>query len=412
MEHLRLFELNRLIRDTLDKHLEPAYWVVAEIGEMREARNGHCYLELVEKSDDKVIAKIRGNIWAYTYRGVAARFRFETGQEMKAGMSVLCQVSVTFHEMYGLSLNIRDIDPAYTLGERARRRQEIIDKLIADGVFEMNKSLQLPHAPQRIAVISSPTAAGYGDFMDQLSNNPHRYAFHTVLFKAIMQGEQSPGSLIEALHEIHSSSHSFDLVVIIRGGGSQIDLDCFDHYELAAHVAQFPLPVVTGIGHERDETILDLVAHTRMKTPTAVAEFLVGGLRAFEEQVLNSFAMVSKFARDRMNFESQRLQTARYRLAGLVKERLSVAGRTLDRRAQNLQSTSKRYLAKENERLTLAQRSVALLDPATILQRGYTITRADGVSVSKKMPGQGQSIETITATGLIKSTVNETKENE
>lgn len=412
MDHLSLFELNRLIRDTLDGNLEPAYWVVAEIGELREAQNGHCYLSLVEKADDKVIAKTRANIWAYSYRGISAHFRTITGEPLRSGISVLCQVNVSFHEIYGLSLNIRDIDPNYTLGERARRRQEIIDQLTREGIFGMNKSLDLPLVPQRIAVISSPTAAGYGDFSDQLENNPFGYTFRTRLFKAVMQGNDAEASIIASLHRIHDQMEDYDLVAIIRGGGSQIDLDCFDNYELAAHVAQFPLPVVTGIGHERDETILDLVAQTRMKTPTAVAEFLIGGLRSFEERLMTGAAVMNRSVQNRLSRESQVWQARGYRLGNLVRRQISQADRNLDRRIQQFGSIIRQRLNRENEKLLIAENSVRFLDPAGILQRGYTITRVNGKVLKGKLPETGDILETQSAAGLITSTVKQSKTNE
>ncbi len=412
MDQLRLFELNRLIRDTLDKNLQPAYWVIAEIGEMREAQNGHCYLDLVEKSDDKVIAKIRANIWAYSYRAIASRFESITGESLRSGINVLCQVTVTFHELYGISLNIKDIDASFTLGERARRRQEIIERLKQDGVFEMNKSQVLPLVPQRVAVISSPTAAGYGDFMDQLSHNAFGYRFHTHLYKSTMQGDSAVSSIISSLHQINDVIESYDLVVIIRGGGSQIDLDCFDQYELAAHVAQFPIPVITGIGHDRDETILDLVAHTRVKTPTAAAEFLVSGIRSFEERLLTTYSSISQLANNRVSMEIQRLRTSGHRLENLARQRIASAYRESDKVKAGLRHAALKRMANEKERLALARKSLSLLDPDRILRRGYTITRLNGKAIGTAIPAQGDQLETITSEGQINSTVTEAMRND
>jgi exodeoxyribonuclease VII large subunit len=265
------------IQKTLKDNLEPSYWVVGEIGAMNVNQKGHCYLELVETKEDKLIAKSRATIWSYTYSNLSTWFQGITGQPLSEGMKILANVKVSFHELYGFSLNIQDIDANYTLGEKERLKQEVINKLIADGVYEMNKELSLPVVPQQVAVISSPTAAGYGDFITHVDNNNYAYRIHTHLFPAIMQGDEAPSSIIKALLEI-SATDVFDLVVLIRGGGSQLDLECFNDYDLCSHLAQFPLPVVTGIGHERDETIADMVAHTRQKTPTAVAEFIVQDL--------------------------------------------------------------------------------------------------------------------------------------
>ena len=293
MEHFSLFELNKLINEVLVKNLEPSYWIVAEIGEMRHNRNGHCYLELVEKEDDKIKAKSRATIWSYTYRNLSGWFEAITGESLKPGMKILCNATIQFHEVYGFSLNIKDIDAQYTLGERAKRKQDIIAKLQDDGIFDMNKELELPTVPQKIAVISSETAAGYGDFMDHLVNNEYAYSFDIQLFNSTMQGDQAEASIVDSMHQVFGRIDDFDLLVIIRGGGASLDLDCFDSYDIGSHIAQFPIPVITGIGHERDETIADLVAHTKIKTPTAVAEFIISGTRNFELQLDEHFSILA-----------------------------------------------------------------------------------------------------------------------
>ena len=262
-------------------------WVKAEISEMTVNRSGHCYLDLIETEPgtDTVIARCRATIWSYTFRMLKPYFETTSGQAFSEGLKVLLQAKVEYHEVFGFSLNIRDIDPVYTLGDLARQRREIIRKLQDDGVFEMNKELELPVVTQRIAIISSPTAAGLQDFLDQLHNNLHQFVFYTKLFPAVMQGNEAPRSIMNALDLIFEYEEMFDAVVIIRGGGAQIDLACFDQYELAFNVAQFPLPVITGIGHDKDDTVIDMVAHTRMKTPTAVAEFLISGALQFSQQL-------------------------------------------------------------------------------------------------------------------------------
>lgn len=274
---ISLFELNQLIRQVLQDAFTDPIWLVAEIGELKVNRTGHCYLELIEKDQntEEIIARARATIWSWQFRFIQPYFESLTGQQLNAGLKVLVAATVEFHEVYGLSLNIKDIDPGYTLGDLARKRQEIINRLTEDGVIDMNKELDLPDLPGRIAVISSPTAAGYEDFLNQLHGNSRGYRFSTRLFEATMQGQDAAQSIMAALDAIYLEASAFDVVVIIRGGGAQIDLACFDHYELALNVAQFPLPVLTGIGHEKDESITDLVAHTRLKTPTAVAGFLI-----------------------------------------------------------------------------------------------------------------------------------------
>ena len=283
-ERLKLSELNGLVKEAVDEAFTAPVWVIGEISELKTNRSGHCYLVLIEKEEngDAIVAQAKATIWSYTYRMLLPYFESTTGQQLTEGLKVLVSVSVEFHELYGYSLNIRDIDPTYTLGDMARRRREIIARLQSEGVAEMNKELELPLVPQKIAIISSATAAGYLDFIDQLINNQTGYHFDLKLFPAIMQGNQAETSIIAALEQIYLYESFFDAVVIIRGGGSQADLSCFDNYNLAYFITQFPLPVITGIGHEKDDSIVDLVAHTRLKTPTAVAEFLISGVAQFD----------------------------------------------------------------------------------------------------------------------------------
>ncbi|ELR71485.1 Exodeoxyribonuclease VII large subunit [Fulvivirga imtechensis AK7] len=410
MEHLTLFGLNKLIRETLDTQLDPSYWVIAEIGEMRTNQNGHCYLELLEKEDDRVIAKMRGTIWAYTYRNLSTWFEGITGQPLRPGLKVLCNVAVQFHELYSISVNIKDIDANYTLGERAQRRKKIVEQLIKDGVYDMNREHRLPIAPQRIAVISSPTAAGFGDFMDQLHNNSYGYTFHVKLFKALMQGEKACGSMINAMLQVHQGMQDYDALIIIRGGGSQIDLDCFDDYELASHIAQFPLPVITGIGHERDETIADMVAHTRMKTPTAVAEFLISGIRAFEEQLDDYYARIYHHTRNVLNLQNQKLSTLGYHLKAISREKMAQAEYKLNNCTDQLRRGYKDFIASQSRQLDLAEKSLQLLDPQAILRRGYSITTVNGKLLSKSEVKSGDELTTETADKIITSKVESHKD--
>ena len=276
MEHLTLYELNHFVRQVLEVNLDEPYWLQAELSEVKENR-GHCFVEFVQKAEknNSIIAKARGQIWASSWPIIRQHFENTTGQRLSAGMEVLVKVEVTFHEAYGYSLNIIDIDPRFTLGDIAKRRQEIIRQLQEEGVFTMNKEIELPPLLQRIAVISAATAAGYQDFSNQLQNNPHGLAFRTQLFPAVMQGAQVEQSVIQALNNIANEMEQWDAVVIIRGGGAAADLSGFDTLLLAENVAQFPLPIITGIGHEKDDTVIDLVSHTRVKTPTAAAEFII-----------------------------------------------------------------------------------------------------------------------------------------
>lgn len=336
---ITLSELQRRVKSSLDDTFPLPVWVVAEISEMTVNRSGHCYLDLVETEPgtDSVIARCRATIWSYTFRMLKPYFETTTGQSFSDGLKVLLQAKVEYHEVYGFSLNIRDIDPVYTLGDLARQRRTIIQRLQDDGVFEMNKDLELPTVAQRIAIISSPTAAGLQDFLDQLHNNPHKFVFYTRLFPAIMQGNEAPRSITNALEQIYRYEDFFDVVVIIRGGGAQLDLACFDQYELAFNVAQFPLPVITGIGHEKDDTVVDLVAHTRMKTPTAVAEFLISGALQFSQQLNELEQHFTELINDQLDDHKNRLTDAADQLNLLVTQ----------------------LIAKQTNRLEIAQIQVA-----------------------------------------------------
>lgn len=307
-QKLTLFELTLQIKDALNRAIPGTVWVVAEISELKENRNGHCYLELVEKEGNEILARARATIWSYTYRILKPYFETTTGRFFTHGIKVLVQVSVEYHPAYGLSLNIKDIDPAYTVGDMALQRREIIERLQNEGVFDMNKELELPLVPQKIAVISSGTAAGYQDFINQLENNPLGIKFYTHLFEAYMQGAEAVPSIISALDRIFDYEDFFDAVAIIRGGGATADLSSFDNYDLAFHVTQFPLPVVTGIGHEKDDTIIDLVAHTRMKTPTAVAEFFISGAERFYERLAALEEEVVQVVRDTVASKKEQLE--------------------------------------------------------------------------------------------------------
>ena len=316
IEAISLYELNHYIRQSLRAALPDAYWVQAELSEVREAYNGHCYIELVQKSEqgNTFIAKARGTIWANIYKMLKPYFENATGQRFTAGIKVLLQVSVDFHEQYGFSLTVHDIDPTYTLGDMARRRREILMQLEAEGVLTLNKELSMPQVPQRIAVISAAGAAGYGDFCDQLMNNPYGFVLYPRLFPAVMQGDKVEESIIAALDSIVAESDQWDVVVIIRGGGATSDLSGFDTYLLAANCAQFPLPIITGIGHERDDTVLDVVAHTRVKTPTAAAEYLIAQLVDAAEMLNELVDTLMVSVNERMHREENRLAQLATRL--------------------------------------------------------------------------------------------------
>jgi exodeoxyribonuclease VII large subunit len=423
MSYLSLFELNQLLQETISRQMESSYWVVAEIGEMRLTQKGHCYLELVEKDDQRMLAKMRATLWSYNYRRLSGWFETITGESLRAGMKVLCQVEYNFHQVYGLSLNVKDIDANFTLGERARKKQEVLSQLDGEGVLEMNKSLPLPLVPQRIAVISSPTAAGLGDFIDQLENNRYGYQFDVRLFKALMQGEQAVHSLTQAMVTVFDQQekhgNAFDMLVIIRGGGAQVDLDCFDSYEVGAHIAQFPIPVVTGIGHERDETVADLVAHTRMKTPTAVAEFLISGINSFEEKLQGLWRRMTQVGKHIVSARSyemeglvqqlrfavfRNLQTERNQLRQLEQRTNYSSRRTLRENGEvigqlhhKLRTETTKLIRRQGEKLEQVERYVRASAPDQILKKGFSYTTVNGNLISPDVILQADDkIETLT----------------
>ena len=378
-ESYSLSELGKCIKMTLKTAFAEPVWVRAEISEMHENVSGHCYLDLIEKADDTdvLVAKQKATIWAFTYRMLKPYFESETGATLRAGMKVLLLCEVEFHEVYGVSLNVRDIDPAFTVGEMAVRRAEIIRRLTDDGIVDMNKQQPLALVPQRVAVISSATAAGYGDFCDQLRNNVFGYTFYTKLFPATMQGAQTEQSVVAALDKICDFIDNFDVVVIIRGGGATSDLVAFDNYNLALHCAQFPLPIISGIGHQRDESVVDLVAHTRVKTPTAAAEFLVARINDFEKNIDEMAQNVAFSAREVVHDELLRLQQRIARL-GVVQRVCVRHDAALQHLTMRLRNAAKMAISSEEKRMALVEKSIEYADPATLLQRGFTLTTKHG----------------------------------
>ena len=378
-ESYSLSELGKCIKMTLKTAFAEPVWVRAEISEMHENVSGHCYLDLIEKADDTdvLVAKQKATIWAFTYRMLKPYFESETGATLRAGMKVLLLCEVEFHEVYGVSLNVRDIDPAFTVGEMAVRRAEIIRRLTDEGIVDMNKQLPLPPVPQRVAVISSASAAGFGDFCDQLHHNPFGYVFYTKLFPATMQGAQTEQSVVAALDKICDFIDNFDVVVIIRGGGATSDLVAFDNYNLALHCAQFPLPIISGIGHQRDESVVDLVAHTRVKTPTAAAEFLVARINDFEKNIDEMAQNVAFSAREVVHDELLRLQQRIARL-GVVQRVCVRHDAALQHLTMRLRNAAKMAISSEEKRMSLVEKSIEYADPATLLQRGFTLTTKHG----------------------------------
>jgi len=384
MTSITLSELTEQIQQTIRQGFDTPVWIRAEISELRENPGGHCYLELIEKDaeSDTLLAKSKATIWASTFRMLKPYFETSTGQILRAGLKVLVSVSVDFHSVYGFSLNVRDIDPTFTIGEMAARRLQIIKQLEADGVVDMNKQLPLPKLIQRLAIISSATAAGYGDFCDQLKNDPSHFAFYTRLFPAIMQGDQAEASIIAALEKIYDHIDLFDVVVIIRGGGATTDLACFDSYELALNCAQFPLPVIAGIGHQRDFTILDMVAHTSVKTPTAVAEFLIAQLQETENGALDLLSDIRSLIKSRIDNELRKTEQAKLRIKQTLRSWVVQRTHVLERQKSRLQTTVRMQLLKQNNKLLLLEKNIEKHSPAFLLKYGYTITTLNGKRIT------------------------------
>lgn len=403
--HFTLRQLNLMVCDAIEMHLPDEYWVEAELSECHE-HGGHCYMELIEKDErsNTPMARASAKCWRQTWLMVKPYFERTTGQQLHAGMKVLLKVYAQFHEAYGFAWIVTDIDPTYTLGDMARKRQEIIRQLKEEGVFDLQKELSLPLFCQRIAVISSETAAGYGDFCNQLADNPYGFQFETQLFPAIMQGEEVEKSIIAALERIYDTD--YDAVVIIRGGGATSDMSGFDTLALAENVANFPLPIITGIGHDRDESILDMVSHTRVKTPTAAAAFLIDHLKEVLDVIDASQERITSLALQKLStLHSQFsiVQETIPRLFSIVKTRQEAK---LDAFYQRLLTALDHRLTSERHRMELVEEKVKALDPTLLLKRGYSITLFNGRAVrDPQMLKEGDEIETRIEKGVIISKV-------
>ncbi|SFW46965.1 exodeoxyribonuclease VII large subunit [Prevotellaceae bacterium HUN156] len=383
-QRFTLRQLNMMVHDAIEMQLSDEYWVEAELSECRE-RSGHCYMELIEKDEqtNTPIARASAKCWRQTWQMVQPHFEHITGQPLHAGLKVLLRVYAQFHETFGFSWIVTDIDPTYTIGDMARRRQEIIRQLKEEGVFDLQRELQLPLFTQRIAVISAKGAAGYGDFCRQLEENEYGFKFQVTLFPAVMQGEQVEHSLIAALEKIYD--YQFDCVVIIRGGGATADLSGFDTLALAENVAQFPLPIITGIGHDRDESILDMVSHTRVKTPTAAATLLIDRLASIWQRLEN--------AQQRIRMV-QRLFSEQHHHLDLLQNRLSIA--------------IERIMTHQKHRVSQLELQLQSFDPQILLGRGYSITLHNGRAVRNPQELKpGDEIETRVEKGVIISTVKQ-----
>ena len=430
VNHLSLYELNSLVRDVISMSLPDSYWVEAELSEAREGYGGHCYMELIEKDEhsNTPIAKAHASCWRNRWMLLKPQFERVTGQRIHAGMKVLLKVHAQFHENYGFSWIVDDIDPTYTMGDMARKRMEIIQTLKEEGVFDLQKELKLPMFCQRIAVISSATAAGYGDFCNQLADNGYGLQFTTALFAATMQGEGVEQSVISALNRINEEWENWDCVVIIRGGGATSDLSGFDTLALAENVANFPLPIITGIGHERDESVLDMISFQRVKTPTAAAAFLVDHLTEVYARIEDAQEAIVNYVKRRLQVERmkfERLSTQIPTLFSLVKvrqsnrldqllnrlkvkaERIPADGlHRLEMLEARLKEPVARKLERELHRIDMLSHRAIAQDPERLLSRGYSITLKDGKSIKDASQLKaGDEIETRFAKGVAKAVV-------
>lgn len=427
---ISLYQLNMMVSAAVTEAFPGRFKVSAEISEQREHSSGHCYLELIQKdpANGQTIARARANIWANTYRTLRPYFEKATGQKLQAGVKVLVTVSVTFHPTYHYSLTVWDIDPTYTIGDMARRRAEIIKRLTDDGIIDDNKKTEWNILPRRVAIVSSPSAAGYGDFMNQLHGNARGYRFYTALFAAIMQGEASESSVLAAMERIFDAQDNFDCVVIIRGGGATSELNCFDSYAIAQSVAQFPLPVIVGIGHERDETVLDYVANTRVKTPTAAAEKLIEKMQYADEtrimlrdSIITSVTEKMQHERERIALLGERIPNAvgrklgreenrmlqiRNRFVYGIQQNISRQRLMLANIVANIKNGAARKIEREKNWLELTGSKIELSSPDNILKRGYSITTKNGYPVKSVAEiCEGDEIETLLLDGKATSTV-------
>ena len=383
MEKYSLKELCDWIQEIVENDLPNRYWVCAEIASM--SVRGHCYMELVEKAENGILAaKVRATCWSNVYHLLSAYFLQETGQSLHTGLQVMLEVSVEYHAVYGLSLNVWNIDPTYTLGDLAKQRQATIQQLTEDGVMDLQKALQIPSLPRRVAVISSADAAGYGDFCDQLKYNRFGFKFHVQLYPAVVQGDTAARSVVQALNSIAALEEEWDVVVIIRGGGASTDMSCFDDYNLASHCAQFPLPIIAGIGHTRDVSVVDMVVHTSVKTPTAAAEWLI---ERVAEQV------------ERVGSLMLRLQRATQNAVSQEKNRLLLY-------EQQIFNAVRGKAVRERGKLDLWMKTIELHSPERIFKMGYSLTMVNGKMVrSQSEVNEGDVLETHLHDGVIQSVV-------
>ena len=406
-KHITLADLLSDVKRTLAERFPLGVWISAEIGELKENRySGHCYLELIEKGEKEGTPKAKASaaIWRTRWGAIRSYFREATGRELAAGMNVLLKVAVSFHESYGLSLVVSDIDPAYTLGENERRKRETIAALEADGVMELNRQLPFPTVIQRVAVISSATAAGLQDFGNHIAESP--FDIRWTLFEAIVQGAAAEESIVAALDRIANADREFDAVAIIRGGGSTSDLECFNSYVLCSHIAQFPLPVLTGIGHDKDISVADMVAARMLKTPTAVADFLVCLSEGFMAEAESVYEQITTLATHTITTHSSTLSLYGARLAGASTARLAEGGLLLEREQMRLTHSLERLFDTHRARLSLAESKAKASSPERILAMGFAVVRNGGAALTDTSTlKEGDVVEITLQRGSTRATI-------
>jgi len=434
MEPITLLDLNLMVKSRLRKEFPETFWIQAEISECKEHFSGHCYLELIQKrkESDSICAKARATIWANVWSELKHYFEEQTGTRLQAGQKVLIDVAVEFHELYGYNLVIRDIDTAYTMGDLALRRNEVLRQLTEDGVIDINKELPWPLLPQRLAIVSSPSAAGYEDFMDQLHHNDYGFVFYTAFFQATMQGEPAEQSIMDALNRIQDTGIDFDAVVIIRGGGASADLNCFDRYDLCYYCAQYPLPILSGIGHDRDLSVLDRVAHTSVKTPTAAAEYILGLFSQEAYRLDNNLNKLHQSVQSVMEAYKLQLKANSDRLRLNARERIHLADLLIERRKAELENQSNRVLLQNKQliemhystllhrtntsleqfkhKTELMEKTLAGFSPDILIKRGFSLTLHNGKVVKSVLElSGGDEISTRLRDGVVYSKIDKTE---
>ncbi|QED37338.1 exodeoxyribonuclease VII large subunit [Antarcticibacterium arcticum] len=416
MQPRQIFPLSRLtaaIENVINSHCSRIVWVKAEIVRLNYySHTGHCFPELVEKVDGKIIAEIRGNIWKANFEAINTKFKSVLNEDLGDDMSVVIQATVTYHPIYGLALNILDIDPEFTLGELARQKMETINKLRTENIFDSNKKTFLPPLPKTIALISVSSSKGYQDFMNVIENNPQDYQFHIVLFPAVLQGEKAVTTIMAALDRVFEYKDVFDAVVIVRGGGGEIGLSCYDNYDLARAIALFPLPILTGIGHSSNETVCEMVAYHSFITPTRIAGFLLEQYNTFAGLLKENIASISNQVEWLNNRENAELNELSTHFAMAVARNVKKAENDLKYLINAIEYNAVALLKSDKAELKNISTGIHYLDPQTILKRGFSITRLNGEVINGAAGvNPGDLLQTRLYDGIIKSRV-ETIEQE